>query len=420
MIWRFLPAPLAFVFFMGLATTVKGEDWPGWRGPRGDGSSHEKNIPIEWSADENTPPAEWKNIAWRTPLPGIGHSSPVVSGDRIFTNTADSEKQDRVLVSLDRKTGTVQWQKTVVHAPLEKKHKLNSFASSTPATDGKHVYTTFLDQTDMVVAAYDFEGNQKWLVRPGVFSSVHGYCSSPVIFQDLLIVNGDHDGESYVVALERDSGKTRWKINRAKKTRSYSVPLIREVNGKPQMFLAGSYHVSGYDPTDGTLLWFVSTDHLRMQQYVASLVYQHGLIFVTAGFPDRHFLAIRPDGTGDVTKTHIAWQDQKGVSYVPSPIAEGDYFLVVSDDGIASEFEAKTGKRLWQERMGRHFSGSLVSAGGLVYFPDDDGITTVVRPGEKFEVVAKNTLGDASYSSPAISQGQIFIRTEKYLWAIGK
>lgn len=394
-----------------LASPLLAEDWPGWRGPRGDGSSAEPGVPTRWSATEN--------IAWKTALPGEGHASPIVSGDRIFTNTADLEKQERQLLCLDRRTGKILWQRTVAASPLEKKHKLNSFASSTPCTDGKLVFTTFLDKTDMLVAAFDFEGNPRWSVRPGVFSSVHGFCSSPVVFEDLLIINGDHDGDSYLLALEKETGKTRWKVDRAKKTRSYSVPLIREVNGKPQLFLAGSYHVTGFDPRNGAEIWHVSTDHLRMQQYVASLVYNHGLIFVTAGFPDRHFLAIRPDGQGDVTQTHVAWHEQKGVSYVPSPVAAGDYFFVVSDDGIASQFEAKTGKRTWQERMGRHFSGSLITAGGLVYFPDDDGNTTIVRPGDKLDVVAKNSLDEGCYSSPAVSQGQIFIRGEKHLWAIG-
>ena len=208
---------------------------------------------------------------------------------------------------------------------------------------------------------------------------------------------------------------------RAQKTRSYSVPLLREVNGKMQMFLAGSHNISGYNPDDGTLIWNVNTDHLDIEQYVASIVYSHGLIFVTAGFPDRHLLAIRPDGSGDVTKTHIQWQHaREGVSYVPSPVAEGDYFYVVSDNGIGSQFNAKTGQRSWLQRMGRHFSASLVNGGGLVYFLDDDGNTTVIKPGDEYQVISKNTIADAFYSSPAISQGQIFLRSETHLYAIGQ
>ena len=388
------------------------EEWPGWRGPRGDGSSLETDVPTKWSATDN--------VAWKTELPGRGHSSPIVFGDYVFTNTCDQENEDRILICLNRKNGKILWQQVVTKTSLERIHKLNSRASSTPATDGKWVYTTFLDGKDMVVAAYDFTGKQQWLVQPGVFKSVHGFCSSPVVFEDLLIINGDHDGESYLLALERATGKTRWKVPRERKTRSYSVPLIREVNGSPQLFLSGSYHVSGYNPRNGEQIWKVSTDHLRVQQYVASLVYGQGLIFMTGGFPDRHFLAIRPTGTGDVTESHIAWHARKGVSYVPSPIFADDYFLVVSDDGVASQFEAKTGERTWQERLGRHFSASLASANGLVYFQDDDGNTYLVKPGPELEVVQKNSLDEATYASPAISRGQIFIRGEKHLWAIGK
>jgi hypothetical protein len=400
---------LALGFSIGAAATTRGEDWPAWRGPRGDGTSNDKSAPVEWSAK--------KNLLWKVEIPGEGHSSPIVVGDRIFTLTALTDRKDRVLVCLDRKTGKMLWQKTIVTSPLEGKHRLNSFASSTPASDGAMVYCTFLDQRDMVVAAYDMDGTQKWLVRPGVFKSVHGFCSSPVIHKDKLIVNGDHDGAAYIVALDRATGKTIWKTDRENKTRSYCTPIIREFDGRTQMILSGSKCVASYDPDTGKRHWIIDGP---TEQFVASLVVNRGLVFVTGGFPDHHLLAIRPNGSGNVTKTHIAWRDTKGVSYVPSPIAAGDYFLVVSDDGIASCLDAATGERQWLERIGKHFSASLVSAGGLVYFLADDGTTTVVRPGPKLDVVATNELGEYCYASPAISDGQLFIRAEKHLFCIGE
>lgn len=385
------------------------ENWPQWRGPRGDGTSHEQNLPTEWGPEEN--------VAWKVAVPGTGHSSPIVWNDRIFVASCLEEAKQRLLVCFDRTTGQQLWQQVVLESPLEDKHQLNSFASSTPTTDGELVYVTFLDQAEMVVAAYDFAGKQRWLVRPGGFSSKHGYCSCPVLFEDKVIVNGDHDGEAYLVALDKTTGEIRWKIDRENKTRSYVTPIIREIGGRTQMILSGSKCVASYDPHDGSRHWIIDGP---TEQFVASVVYNGELLFLTAGYPELHMMAIRPDGSGNVTDTHIAWRTKKGASYVPSPIAAGDYFLVVSDGGVASCFAAKSGERAWMERIGTHYSSSLVSTGGLVYFTSDEGHTTIVRPGDKLDVVAENDLGEYSYASPAISQGQLIFRGEKHLIAIGK
>ena len=396
-------------FLLVWSGIVRAENWPGWRGPRGDGTSLETNVPVYWSATSN--------IVWQAEIPGIGHASPIIWNDRIFTGSALPATEDRVLICIDRKTGKLVWQKTVFSAPLEHKHRLNSHASSTPVTDGKLVYVAFLEQREMLVAAYDFKGEQKWLVRPGPFASMHGFCSSPVLFKDKVIVNGDHDGDSYIVALDRETGKTLWKTPRENHTRSYCVPIIRELAGRTQMVLTGDKCVASYDPDNGKRHWTIDGP---TEQFVASPVYSEktGLIYITGGFPDHHILAIKPDGTGNVTQTHIVWRSIKGVSYVPSPIIAGDYFLVVSDQGFGTCFDAGSGKILWQERLGEHHA-SLVSANGLVYFLSDEGMTTVVQPGPQFRLVAKNELGEKCFASPAISQGQIFLRGDKHLFCIG-
>jgi outer membrane protein assembly factor BamB len=398
-----------FVLMIVVPLAAAAENWPSWRGPRLDGTSAEKNVPLHWNAASN--------VVWKTALPGIGHASPVVWNDRVFTVASVAEKQTRNLFCLDRSTGSLLWQKGVVHSPLEKKHSLNSHASSTPATDGKLVYVAFLDRNEMVVAAYDFAGTQKWLVRPGAFSSMHGFCSSPILYRDLVIVNGDHDGDGYIVALRNTTGETVWKIDRPNKMRSYCAPLIREMAGRTQMVLSGSKCVASYDPATGKLLWIIDgpTD-----QFVASPVYSDktGLVYISGGYPDHHILAIKPDGTGNVTKTKIVWRTNRGVSYVPSPVIEGDYFLIVSDSGVAHCFDAANGKILWQERLGEHHA-SLVSANGLVYFLNDDGVMTIVKPGPEFQQIAKNELGERTFASPAISDAQIFIRGDKHLYCIG-
>jgi outer membrane protein assembly factor BamB len=396
----------AFVF----SSIVSAEDWPMWRGPHLDGTSTEKNIPVHWGANSN--------IVWRTELPGAGHASPIVWREHIFTVSAVSENQSRVLLCLDRKAGRILWQQNVITSPMEKKHSLNSHASSTPATDGRLVYIAFLDRAEMVVAAYDFDGNQRWLVRPGPFSSMHGFCSSPILHKDKVIVNGDHDGDSYIVALDRVTGKTLWKVPRENKTRSYCVPLLRELAGRTQMILSGDKCVASYDPNDGSRHWIIDGP---TEQFVASPVYNKkaDLLFVTGGFPDHHILAIKPDGQGNITKSDkIVWRTNRGVAYVPSPISEGDYFLVVSDSGVAHCFEAKSGDLMWQERLGEHHA-SLVSANGLVYFLNDNGVMNVVRPGREFVRVAQNEIGEKTFASPAISQGQIFLRGDKHLFCIG-
>jgi hypothetical protein len=389
-----------------------GENWPCWRGPRGDGTSLEQNVPVRWDGPSG------KNIVWKTELPGSGHASPIVWEDRVFLVTCVEEKQERILFCMDRKSGKILWDRLVVRAPLERKHSLNSFASSTPATDGQQVYVTFLDRTQMLVAAYDLNGNQRWLVRPGEFRSVHGYCSSVLLFDDLVIVNGDHDGDAYLVALDRRTGKTVWKIPRENRTRSYCVPIIRQLDGRTQMILSGNKCVASYDPHDGSRHWIIDGP---TEQFVASLVDNGKLLFMTAGFPEHHILAIRPDGRGNITGSHVVWRTQKGCSYVPSPIVAGDgrFFLVVSDEGIASCFEAETGQRHWMERIGPHYSASTVSAGGLVHFLGDDGVSTLVRPDTKFQVAARNALGENCRASPAISQGQIFFRGQKHLYCVG-
>lgn len=408
---------LKVFFFLGCvcliqlaAPCVRAENWPQWRGPRGDGSATEPKLPTTWSASEN--------IQWKVKVPASGHASPIVWGDRIFIAGAKTDQTTRVLTALDRSNGQILWEKEVIKAPLERIHKLNSHASSTPATDGERIYVSFLNEKQMHVTAYDFNGNELWSVEPGVFSSVHGYCSSPIVFENLVIINGDHDGDAYLVALDRKTGDRVWKTPRENKTRSYCTPIIRDIDGRLQLLLSGSKSVASYDPRSGARHWYMNGP---TEQFVASLVYSHGLVYVTGGFPDKHILAIDPRGTGDITDTHIKWHHLRtGVSYVPSPVAVGDYFLVASDEGVGTCFEATTGKIAWQKRMAGHYSGSLLTANGLVYFLDDDGVTQVVKPGPELNIVATNSLGDPCFASPAASDGQLLIRGDEYLWCIGK
>lgn len=338
--------------------------------------------------------------------------------DRIYTVASLPDTQERVILCLDRGKGHLLWQAPVLQTGLEGKHRLNSHASSTPATDGERIYTAFLDGQEVVISAHNMCGKPVWQVRPGTFASKHGFCSSPILFEDRVIVNCDHDGPGYMVALERTSGRELWRIQRPNQTRSYCVPLIREMAGRTQMVLTGSKCTTSYDPHTGALLWMMDGP---TEQFVASPVYDDpsGLLLISGGFPEHHILAIRPDGVGDVTETHIEWRTNKGVAYVPSPVCENGWFLIVSDSGIGHCFEAKTGKILWEERMKEHHA-SLTSAEGRVLFVNDFGTARFIRPGAKYELESEMELDEKVFSSPALSEGQIFIRGSRHLFCLGK
>ena len=414
-----------------LTTYSFAENWPMWRGPRLDGTSQDKGFPEKW--DSST-------LAWKAELPGGGHASPIVWNDRIFTVASVEDSGARVLISIDRASGKVLWQTPVVTSPLEKKHGLNSHASSTPATDGEKIYTAFLDLSktkdepqvgsgrkndggtaspgEPVVSAHDFNGKLVWQKRIGRFSSKHGFCSSPVLYKDKVIVNCDHDGDGYIVALARTDGRELWRIERPNKTRSYVVPIIREIAGKTQMVLSGTICVTSYNPDDGKLIWSMDGP---TEQFVASLVHSErtGWFYLTGGFPEHHVMAIKPDGSGKLGDDFVPWHTNKGAAYVPSPIIEGDWFLITSDSGIAHCFEAKTGRIAWTERFGEQHA-SLVSAEGKVWFVNDRGLTRAVKPGDQYALSAESDVGEKVFASPAMSDGQVFVRGDKSLLCFGK
>jgi len=392
-----------------VASAGMAEPWPSWRGPRGDGTSTETGLPVRWSAEQN--------VLWKVPIVGKGHSSPAIWGDRIFVTTCNERSKKRLLWCLDADSGKLLWERTVLTAPLERKNRLNSYASSTPATDGKHVWVSFLDRKRVVVACYDKAGGEIWRKSPGELHAVHGFCSSLLLYKDMVILNGDQDALAYIVAFDQATGAERWRADRPNRTRSYCPPVVFRLAGKDQLVLSGSKCVASYNPNDGKQYWLVDGP---TEQFVASLVTTEGMLMVTGGYPTLHIIGIRPDGAGNVTDSHVTWHVRKNASYVPSPIACGKYFFLVSDKGHASCLEAKTGKYMWTQRLGRHHSASPVLAEGRLYFVDDDGTTHVLNAAPKFERIAVNELGEKCFASPAISGGRIYLRAERHLYCIGK
>ncbi|MEC7567263.1 MAG: PQQ-binding-like beta-propeller repeat protein [Planctomycetota bacterium] len=424
--------PVYRLFSVILITCVplaaSAENWPGWRGPRGDGSSTSQSLPMQWDA------ATGKNILWKTALPGTGHASPIIWDDHVFIATCNVELQSRQLIALDRKTGKILWNREVLKSRLEKKHSLNSFASSTPATDGKQVYVTFFEAEDreipapnvgstrqiypgkMVAAAYDFKGNLQWLVKPGEFISAHGFSTCPVLYKDLVILNGDHDGKSYILALNNQTGETVWKTERKHGIRSYATPILRTIDGQQHLVVSGSKRVVSLNPDTGQVRWIVEGP---TEQFVASMVFDGSLFFVCAGFPTYHVMGIDPRGSGDVSESHVKWHVTNVRCYVPSPVVIDNFLLVADDRGTANCFHTKDGTRLWQDRLGNHFSASLLKANGLAYFLADDGTMKIVKPGTTLQVLAENRLGEYCYASPSIAHDQLFIRGENHLFCIG-
>jgi outer membrane protein assembly factor BamB len=402
---------VAAVLFLGGPASA--EDWPGWRGPRADGTVTDKGYPLTWTATEN--------VRWKLDLPGTGHASPVVSKGKVFVTGCVEADKTRALYCADRRTGKLLWEKAVVVSNLEKKHIENSWASSTPAADGERVYVTFLDQPQLRVYCYDYEGKLLWEKNPGEFHSVHGFSSPPLVYKDLVIVNGDQDApagqKAFIVAFDKKTGAEKWRIDRPNKLRSYCPPVVVEAAGKTQMVLTGSKCVASYDPDTGKQYWIIDGP---TEQFVSSMVLHDGVLLLTAGFPVHWVMAIKPDGSGNVTKTHVLWSKKGEGGYVPSPVADRGKLYLADDQGVASCWDVKTGRLYWKERLsGKGHHASAVAADGRIYLTADDGTTFVLKAAEEFEILAKNPLGERVFSSPAFSDGDIFIRGAKHLWCVG-
>jgi outer membrane protein assembly factor BamB len=400
---------LLLIFIISSLSVTLAQNWPCWRGPNGDGTSRETNLPVKWDSVTN--------VVWKVPVPGIGYSSPVIWQDKLFLITAFDATQEKVLLCYDCKNGKLLWQKTVLKTKFENKHDNNSFASGTPSTDGNLVYVSFLDGKDVVVAAYDFSGKQVWLQKPGTFFSPHGYSCSPVIFEDKVIINGDSQGNSFVAALARTDGHIIWRISHERPAHSFSTPIFRKMGGKMQMIFCGNKEIAGYNPEDGSKYWFVSGPS---EDFCSSPVYNEksGLVLVSSAWPVRNLVAVKPDGKGDVTGSKILWQTKKGAYYVPSPVCTDDYLFTTMTTGQVHCIEVATGKILWVHENGAQYS-SPVLADGLVYMPNDEGLITVIKPGPGFELVAKNPIGEKMFASPAISSGKIYLRGFQHLFCIG-
>ncbi len=396
-----LVSTLAYV----AVSAVQAQDWPGFRGPDGQGHSEARNVPLEWS--------ESRNVAWKAPVTGRGWSSPSVAGGLVWLTTAVTGKTTSLrALAYAVETGRLERDIEIFEiTDATLLNEKNSHASPTPIVRGDRVYVHF---GPLGTAALTTEGAVLWRTTL-TYSPEYGNGGSPLLYNDLLIVNCDGIDQAYVVALDTKTGAVRWKTPRRAPSSAYTTPLLVRVGGRDQVVSVGANSASAYDPTTGTELWYVN--HYGSST-VPSPVFGHGHVYLASGFLTVTLLAVRTDGEGDVTRTHVAWSMGRSAPLTPSPLLVGDEVYIVTDTGIAMCLDALTGRRRWQERLKGTYSASPVYADGRIYFVNEDGVTTVIAPGTEFRSLAVNTLEGTTYASPAIAAGSIFIRTANALYRI--
>ena len=400
---------IALVLLLASVGVAAGaEDWPQFRGPTGQGYSSERGLPVEWG--------ESRNVIWKTPVAGRGWSSPVIAGGRVWLTSAITERGASLrAVAFDVENGREAVNVEVFRIRNgDLANAKNSHASPTPIVEADRVYVHFGAEG---TAALTTDGEILWKVRLP-YESQHGNGGSPVLYGDLLIVNCDGSDQAYVVALDKRTGKVRWKASRRQPAdQAYSTPLVIKVGERDEVISVGAYRAAAYDPETGKEIWRVG--YADGFSNVPRPVYGHGLVFIATGFQQPSLLAVRADGTGDVTKSHISWTLTRGAPLTPSPLVVGDELYLVSDAGIASCLDARTGETRWVQRLGGEYSASPVFADGRIYFLSEEGVATVIAPGKEFRRLATNTLDGATLASIAVSNGSFFIRSDSHLYRIG-
>lgn len=426
-------------------------NWPSFRGPGASGVADGQAPPVTWDAEQS------KNIRWKTKIDGLGHASPIIWGDRVFVTTAvssrpdpefrpggvrgDNVSDDRTeqswqLLSLDKTTGRVIWERTIYKGrPRLGRHLKSTFATATPATDGQRIVISLGAEG---LYCYDFDGNLLWKRDLGVVGHAsYGFGSSPTIHRDLVIVQcdtnlgGKPSGNgpiSFIAAFDLKTGAEQWRTSRDEdSSSSFGTPVVFEDGGRSMLIANGGRRARGYDPANGKEIWSLAAPASIV---TPTPVIGHGLIFVMSGDTGyQPIFAIRPSATGDITlkpeqetNDFVVWSTTRGGSFTPTPIVYGDYLYSINVSGIVGCYDARTGERKYLgrlEHLGDGFSSSPVAADGRLYFASEDGDVFVVKAGPSFEVVARNPMGEVILASPAISGGMIFIRTLHHLVAAG-
>lgn len=421
---RLILTTFCVVTFLASASA---DNWPRFRGPNGTGVCADRHIPVTWS--------EKNHVLWKVETLGVGNSSPVIWGERLFLQASKDDGTERMLVCMSVKDGKTLWTRT---APASKvtTHGKNSMASSTPATDGERVYVLFWDSKAIAMHAYDLEGNPVWKQGLGEFirrpskgedeKNQHGAGASPVVYHGKVYLNNDQSGMAELVALDAKTGRLIWKAPRPAFRTCYSTPFLQENPGHtPELIISSTAGVTSYEPDTGKINWdwkWTTFEGMALRT-VGSPIASNGLIVATSGDGSgaRHAVAIRANGKGDVTQTHLAWEEKKRVfPYVPSLLTLGEHIYSVNDLGIAHCHEAKSGKMIWSERLGGNVSASPLLINGMVYVINEEGTGYVFAATPTFELLAKNPLNERVIASPAVANGKLYIRTAKHLYCFAR
>ena len=389
-----------------LSLPLLAEDWPQFRGPAGQGVSAGKGLPLNWS--------DTQNVRWKTPLPGAGWSSPAIVDNTIWLTAATENGSSLRLLSLDAGSGKIGVNTEVFRVKDIGPgiHKKNSFASPTAIVQGDKIYVHF---GFYGTACLNAKGEILWK-QTLKYEPQHGPGGSPALFEDLLIFSCDGFDAQFVVALDAATGKVRWKTPRGKGNQAYTTPLIINVAGKPQVISPGAHHAYAYDPKTGEELWYI--EYGDGFSNVPRPVYAHGLVYICSGFFQPVLFAVKPDGRGNVTKSHVAWSHPRAVPLTPSPIVAADEIYMISDNGIATCLDAKTGKSHWQHRIGGNHSASPIAADGRIYFLSEEGECTVIAPAKEYIQLAKNTIDERTLASIAVSGKALYLRGDRHLYRL--
>ncbi len=439
------PIAVTLAFTLCLVSAADAQHWPSFRGPNGSGIADAAALPVAWDAEQSI------NILWKTPIPGLGHSSPAIWGDRIFLTTAissaenpaynakddDTEPADdesvhewRVL-SLDKQSGKLLWSRTAHRGvPKVKRHVKASQANATPVTNGRVVVVSFGSEG---LYTYDMNGTLLWkqdlgILDPGYAGQPElswGFASSPILHEDLVILQCDRQQDSFIVAFHIADGRRAW-TTRRDELPSWSTPVIYQGKNRTELVTSGSKYYRGYDPRSGKELWRLRDD---TQVKVPSPVIAHDLFYLSGGNPrGREFYVVRPNGSGDISPPadtdstrQVAWRKTRGSPYTPTPIVYGDYLYVCNDNGVLTAYNAHTGAQIYQQRIGTTnstFSASPIASAGRLYFSSEDGEVFVLKAGPAYELLSTNPMGEPLMATPAASDGMIVMRGQRHVFAV--
>ncbi len=346
---------------------------------------------------------------------GRGHASPTIWSNQVFIATADEDAQMQSMLCFHRQTGKQLWIGEIHRGGFLTKHENNSHASATPACDGERVFFPSLFDDALWVTTLDMNGKLAWQRKVGHFVSSNGYGSSPVLYQSMIIVASDNVGDACLMALHRKTGEVVWRVDRPKLD-NFCTPALGRVGGRVQLLLCGSRMLTGYEPETGKQLWFCDSP---IEVTACTMAFGANLVVGSGNVPVREIMCVRADGVGNLTQSHLAWRSSKNVTYVPSPLIQGERLYFVNDSGIAHCLELATGLEIWKERLGGDFFASPVLVNGKIYFTNKAGTTFIVRASDKFEILAQNDLHEECFASPVICGHQIFMRTKSALCCIG-